>query len=280
MQENKTGRSPVVFHGDQGPCYFTFPALTNTGLCRHAFSTRLGGVSRGRYASLSLSFFMGDDRQAVYENYRRLCGAIGVDEKKLVFGDQVHSANVRVVTEADAGKGITRERDYSAVDGLVTNVPGLPLATLYADCVPLLFLDPVKKAVGCSHAGWKGTAASIGRRTVEVMQKAYGSDPADILACIAPSIGPCCYEVDEPLREAFSKIPDVSPEGLLTPKGEGKYMLNLWEANRRILLAAGLKAEHITIAQVCTCCHADVFHSHRATAGNRGSLAAVIALRE
>ena len=271
---------PVTFHEEAGPCYFTFPALEETGLCRHAFSTRLGGVSRGQYASLSLSFFMGDEREAVYENFRRICGAIGVDEEKLVFGCQTHSANVRVVTAADAGKGILRQRDYTDVDGLVTNVPGLPLCTLYADCVPLLFLDPVKGVVGCSHAGWRGTAASIGRRTVEVMQETYGSRPADILACIAPSIGPCCYEVDEPLRAAFSSIPDVSPEGLLQPKGEGKYMLNLWETNRRVLLAAGLLPEHITVAGICTCCHADIFHSHRATGGHRGSLAAIIALKE
>ncbi len=271
---------PVTFHEEAGPCYFTFPALEETGLCRHAFSTRLGGVSRGQYASLSLSFFMGDEREAVYENFRRICGAIGVDEEKLVFGCQTHSANVRVVTAADAGKGILRQRDYTDVDGLVTNVPGLPLCTLYADCVPLLFLDPVKGVVGCSHAGWRGTAAAIGRRTVEVMQETYGSRPADILACIAPSIGPCCYEVDEPLRAAFSSIPDVSPEGLLQPKGEGKYMLNLWETNRRVLLAAGLLPEHITVAGICTCCHADIFHSHRATAGHRGSLAAIIALKE
>lgn len=271
---------PVTFHEEAGPCYFTFPALEETGLCRHAFSTRLGGVSRGQYASLSLSFFMGDEREAVYENFRRICGAIGVDEEKLVFGCQTHSANVRVVTAADAGKGILRQRDYTDVDGLVTNVPGLPLCTLYADCVPLLFLDPVKGVVGCSHAGWRGTAAAIGRRTVEVMQETYGSRPADILACIAPSIGPCCYEVDEPLRAAFSSIPDVSPEGLLQPKGEGKYMLNLWETNRRVLLAAGLLPEHITVAGICTCCHADIFHSHRATGGHRGSLAAIIALKE
>ena len=271
---------PVTFHEEAGPCYFTFPALEETGLCRHAFSTRLGGVSRGQDASLSLSFFMGDEREAVYENFRRICGAIGVDEEKLVFGCQTHSANVRVVTAADAGKGILRQRDYTDVDGLVTDVPGLPLCTLYADCVPLLFLDPVKGVVGCSHAGWRGTAASIGRRTVEVMQETYGSRPADILACIAPSIGPCCYEVDEPLRAAFSSIPDVSPEGLLQPKGEGKYMLNLWETNRRVLLAAGLLPEHITVAGICTCCHADIFHSHRATGGHRGSLAAIIALKE
>lgn len=279
MQHLLEERPSFHFHTDQLPFYFTFPALEETGLCRHAFSSRLGGASRGRYASLSLSFWMGDDRDAVYENFRRLCAAIGIDETRLVFGDQVHSANIRVVTEEDAGKGIVRERDYSGVDGLVTNVPGLPLVTLYADCVPLLFLDPVKRAVGCAHAGWRGTAASIGRRTVETMQQAYGSAPQDILACIAPSIGPCCYEVDQPLQSVFTSIPDVDPQDLLSPKGEGKYMLDLWETNRRILLAAGLREEHITVAGLCTSCHADLFHSHRATGGNRGSLAAIIALK-
>ena len=267
---------PVTFHEEAGPCYFTFPALEETGLCRHAFSTRLGGVSRGQYASLSLSFFMGDEREAVYENFRRICGAIGVDEEKLVFGCQTHSANVRVVTAADAGKGILRQRDYTDVDGLVTNVPGLPLCTLYADCVPLLFLDPVKGVVGCSHAGWRGTAAAIGRRTVEVMQETYGSRPADILACIAPSIGPCCYEVDEAVAEPVRKLTTPSGDPVLFPKGNGKYQLDLWELNRQLLLGAGILPERIEVGRVCTCCHSDLLFSHRATAGKRGGLAAFL----
>ena len=183
-------------------------------------------------------------------------------------------------TGGSAGPSGWTRKNWSSATRYTAPMSGWSPRPTRARVLSESFLDPVKKAVGCSHAGWKGTAASIGRRTVEAMTRAYGSDPGDILACIAPSIGPCCYEVDEPLRKAFTSIPDVDPEGLLVDKGNGKYMLNLWEANRRILLAAGLRPQHITVAEVCTCCHADVFHSHRATAGNRGSLAAVIALAE
>lgn len=255
------------------------PAFEETGMVNHGFSTRIGGVSRGRYAKMNISFTNGDDAQAVRENCRRLFAAIGSEScERMVMSRQEHTDIIRVVTEEDAGKGYAKERDYTEVDGMITNLAGIPLVTLYADCVPLIFLDPVKKVIGTSHSGWKGTVQEIGRKAVEKMGAVYGCDPSDIIAAILPCIGKCCYEVDTPLYEAFSKVECVNVDAVMTPVSEGKFMLDLVEANRQILLSAGILPEHLTVTDVCTCCNADTLHSHRATGGMRGNLAAVIEL--
>lgn len=168
--------------------YLTYPAFEKLEGIIHGFSTRLGGVSRGIYSSMNLSFTRGDEEEAVKENYRRIAQAIGFRTDDIVTSDQTHTANVRKVTEADRGKGITVPRDYQDVDGMVTNVPGLVLTTFYADCVPLYFVDPVKCVIGLSHSGWRGTVAKIGKATVEKMKEEYGCHPEDILAAIGPSI--------------------------------------------------------------------------------------------
>ena len=271
-----------VFHIQErdGVCFLTVPAFEETGLVRHAFSTRVGGVSRGRYARMNLSFGNGDRPEDARENFRRFFAAVGSDETRAVLSRQEHTDHIRTVTAADAGKGIVRERDYTAVDGMITNLPRLPLVTLYADCVPLLFLDPVKRAVASVHSGWRGTVRQIGRRAVEAMQTEYGSDPADILAAILPCIGSCCYEVDQPVYHAFSEVDCINAADVLTPAGiPGRYMLDLPKANQQILLAAGITEGHLTVSDVCTCCNADTLHSHRATGGMRGNLAAMIELK-
>ena len=181
--------------------YLEYPLLRETGIVRHGFSTRLGGVSEGFYASLNLSFDRGDREECVRENFRRIGEALGVRCEDMVLSRQTHTTNVRIVTEADRGKGITRERDYTDVDGLVTNVPGICLVTSYADCVPLYFVDPVKKVIGLSHSGWRGTVGKIGKKTILLMQEKYGSDPADILAAAGPSVCMDCYEVSEDVIE-------------------------------------------------------------------------------
>lgn len=262
-----------------GVVYLSVPAFEKTGLVHHGFSTRIGGVSRGRYAKMNISFTNGDDPERVRENCRRLLSAIGSQScDRLVLSRQEHTANVRIVSEADAGKGYSKLRDYTAVDGLITNLPDTPLVTLYADCVPLIFLDPVRRVIGTAHSGWRGTVQQIGRVTVERMQEHFGCKASDILAAILPCIGKCCYEVDRPVYDAFAKVDCFAPSDVLTPIGEEKYMLDLVEANRRILLSAGIAPQHLTVTDVCTCCNADTLHSHRATAGHRGNLAAVIEL--
>ena len=166
--------------------YLSFPILEKTGLVKQGFSTKEGGVSQGKFASMNFTFTRGDNPDHVMENYRRMGKALGVKVEKMVLSYQTHTTNVRLVTEADAGKGIIKERDYMDVDGLITNVPGITLVTFYADCVPLYFLDPVQKAVGLSHSGWRGTVNRMGAVTAKRMEEEFGSKPQDLIACIGP----------------------------------------------------------------------------------------------
>ena len=264
-------------HEQEGVVYYTFPAFDALPFVRHGFSTRLGGVSEGIFASMNLSFTRGDDPAAVRENFRRFCAAAGMDDRQVVISAQEHHVQIRNVTADDRGRGVDRERGYTDIDGLLTDEPGVVLCTQYADCVPLLFVDPVKRVVGTSHSGWKGTVARIGAVTVERMAADYGCRREDILAGVAPSIGPCCFEVDEPVYLAFQQA-GLLDTGCFEAKAGGKYHLNLWEINRRILLEAGLSAEHVTVTDLCTRCRPDLFWSHRAAGAQRGSLAAFIAL--
>lgn len=267
----------LTTHQEGELVYYTFPVLEATPFVRHAFSTRLGGVSKGIFESMNLSFGREDDPVRVRENFDRLCAAIGVQTEDIVLSRQEHHTNIRNVTAADKGKGITRPRDYDDFDGLLTDEPGVVLCTQYADCVPLLFADPVKRVVGTSHSGWKGTVAEIGRVTVERMVADYGCRREDIRAAVGPSIGPCCFEVDTPVYDRFAEM-DVFDEGCVRRMPGDKFLINLWEVNRRILLAAGVREEHLNVGDLCTRCRPDVFWSHRATAGVRGSLAALISI--
>ena len=260
--------------------YLTYPAFEKLEGIIHGFSTRLGGVSRGIYSSMNLSFTRGDEEEAVKENYRRIAQAIGFRTDDIVTSDQTHTANVRKVTEADRGKGITVPRDYQDVDGMVTNVPGLVLTTFYADCVPLYFADPVKRVIGLSHSGWRGTVAKIGKVTVEKMKEEYGCHPEDILAAIGPSICQDCYEVSEDVIEEFkTAFAGEYQERLYYKKENGKYQLNLWETNRLIFLEAGIPEANISMPGICTCCNPEFLFSHRASHGKRGNLAAFLGLK-
>ncbi len=260
--------------------YLEYPMLKDTGIVRHGFSTRLGGVSEGYYASMNLSFDRGDKKEAVAENFRRIGEALGVRCEDMVLSRQTHTTNVRIVTDADRGKGITRERDYTDVDGLVTNVPGICLVTSYADCVPLFFVDPVKKVIGLSHSGWRGTVGKIGRKTVELMHERFGSDPADILAAVGPSVCMDCYEVSGDVigkfKEAFS---ENWWDQLFYEKPDGKYQLDLWKANELIFQESGILPEHIAVTNICTHCNSDILYSHRAAGDKRGNLCAFLALK-
>ena len=261
--------------------YLEYPMFRETGIVRHGFSTRLGGVSQGYYASLNLSFDRGDDEDAVRENFRRIGEAMGVRSEDMVLSRQTHTTNVRIVTEEDRGKGIVRDRDYTDVDGLITNVPGICLVTSYADCVPLYFVDPVKKAVGLSHSGWRGTVGKIGKKTVRMMQETYGCDPSDILAAVGPSVCVDCYEVSEDVIERVREAFEESPwEQLFYRKDNGKYQLDLWKANELIFQEAGILPEHIAVTNVCTHCNSKILYSHRAAGDERGNLCAFLALKD
>lgn len=275
--KRKAGREALAVHtAENGVTYLTFPGLERTGVVRHLFSTREGGVSEGIYRSMNLSYARGDDKEAVDENYRRIAEVLGSSVEDMVCSDQTHTDHIRLVTAKDRGKGVTRPKDYTDVDGLITQEKGIVLCTFFADCVPLFFVDPVRRAIGLSHSGWRGTVQKIGRKTVERMKEAFGTDPKDVYAAIGPSICQDCYEVSEDVAEEFGKS---FPAGeLFYETKPGKYQLDLWEANRLVMLEAGIPAEHIEVTDLCTCCNPDFLFSHRASHGQRGNLAAFMKL--
>lgn len=259
--------------------YIQFKNLSATGIVKHGFSTRKGGVSTGIFSSMNLNFKRGDDPDAVMENYRRMAAALNMRVEDMVLSDQTHTTNVRVITEEDRGKGILKPQDYSDVDGMITNVPGIVLVTSYADCVPLYFVDPVRKAIGLSHSGWKGTVGHIGQKTVWKMHEVYGSEPKDIVAAIGPSICQSCYEVSDDVAEAFrANFTADEAADILLDKGNGKYQLDLWKANWYVLTDAGILPEHLSVTDLCTACHPDLLWSHRKTNGQRGGLSAFLSL--
>lgn len=259
--------------------YIQFKNLSATDIVKHGFSTRKGGVSTGIFSSMNLNFKLGDDSDAVMENYRRMAAALNMRVEDMVLSDQTHTTNVRVITEEDRGKGILRPQDYSDVDGMITNVPGIVLVTSYADCVPLYFVDPVRKAIGLSHSGWKGTVGHIGQKTVWKMHEVYGSEPKDIVAAIGPSICQSCYEVSDDVAEAFrANFTADEAADILLDKGNGKYQLDLWKANWYVLTDAGILPEHLSVTDLCTACHPDLLWSHRKTNGQRGGLSAFLSL--
>lgn len=302
---------PILRYGSRETCqlgfdrdnkemaYFTFAGLERTGIVEHFFTTRYGGVSSGYLFSLNFSYSQGDLAENVDENYRRAAAHIGMTSGDIVCSQQTHTTNVRRVTAADKGKGVVCERDYTDVDGLITNERGLILATFYADCVPLFIVDPVNRAIGLSHSGWRGTVGKMGKVTLDKMREAYGTRPEEVRVAIAPSICQNCYEVSEDVALAFAEafVRDDVKAGeylgryrqdygqqdiencLMLPKENGKYQLNLWYANYRVFRDAGVPDEHIEVTDVCTCCNPKLLFSHRASKGKRGNLGAFMMLK-
>lgn len=270
----------TIKRNENGCVYLSYDSFEKTGIVRHGFSTRCGGVSKGHLSSMNLSLSRGDDPENVMKNYEIFGEAVGFDPGNVVFTVQTHTTNIRKVTAEDRGKGLIRELDYTDIDGLITNVPGIALTGFYADCVPLLFLDPVKKCIGVAHSGWRGTVGRIGEKMVSEMERHYGSDPADLLAVIGPSICVDCYEVSSDVANQFlESFDEIYHDRIMKPgKAEGKYQLNLWECNRIILSGAGVMEEHIEMPGICTCCNPEFLFSHRASNGLRGNLAAVLQL--
>lgn len=263
-----------------GVGFLQFPSLSQLDFINHAFSTRIGGVSEGEYKSMNLNFGRGDDPERVTENYRIFCRAAGFDFDSLVSSSQDHHTFVRTVGKADCGIGITRPHDITSVDALVTNEPGVTLVTHYADCTPLFFADPEKKVIALAHAGWRGTVGKIGEAVVEKMEEGFGCDPTDIIAVVGPAIGACCYEVDTPVFEEFASLTELKPAYFTKTLGHGKYLIDLKETNRRMLMEAGLLSINITISDVCTRCNSGLLYSHRASGGKRGGLVAMMCIKE
>ena len=280
--KKRAGAATTVLREKDGVCLIGYKALDGIPWLINAFSTRLGGVSEGIYGEMNLSFTVGDDPEHVLENHRIVGRMIGVAPEDMVLAAQTHTANVMRVGEEHRGMGLVRERSYTDVDGIMTDTPGVCLLTSYADCGPLSFVDPAHRAIALSHSGWRGTVGNIARNTIEKMREMYGSDPAELIVCIGPSIAAECYEVGEdvadPFREAYTEAESAA---LLTPVNgkSGKYLLDLTQANVFNLKNSGVREENISLPDLCTACNASWLHSHRASGGKRGGMCAFLSIR-
>ena len=253
-----------------------------TGL-QHGFSTRKGGVSKEHLASLNLSFSVEDAKENVLENFRRIGERFGKTPEDFVLSKQSHETKVLKVGTKDRGKGITKDRDYEGIDALITDEKGIILSCFSADCVPILFYDPIHKAVGACHSGWRGTKGKILQNVVEEMRKHFSSNPAEILVAIGPSICKEQYVVSEDLALSFLEdYPDLG-EDTASPIqriSKDKFQLDLWDLNRRIALDSGIREEHISISGYCTMENPELFFSHRYSQGRRGLQGAFICLQD
>jgi len=260
----------------KGLVYMTSPNIDTP----HAFTTRFGGVSSGVYESLNLAHRAGDDPIKVRENYTIICRALGISIDDIVCSNQVHETYIRVATSKDRGGlyspgQLAKKNPYHA-DGLITLTPGLALMIFTADCVPILLYDPMKRAIGAVHAGWRGTVSDIASTAVRKMESEFGCVPADVKAAIGPCISKCCYETDADVADAIRlALPDATDD-CFTQHGD-KYMVDLKKVNYLLLRNAGLI--DIVISEECTSCSSDKYWSHRKTNGKRGSQAAVIAMK-
>lgn len=284
---------------NQEMAYFTFAGLEQTGIVEHFFSTREGGVSSDYLYSLNFSFTQGDTKENVIENFRRAAAHFDMTCGDIVCTQQTHTTNVRKVTAADKGKGVVCERDYTDIDGLITNESGIILAAFYADCVPLFLVDPVNRAIGLAHSGWRGTVEKMGKVMLEKMSAEFGTKPEDVRVAIAPAICQNCYEVSADVALAFAETfakddakaqeylvryqQDMTQQDidncLMYQKENGKYQLNLWYANFRVFRDAGVPDKQIEVTDVCTCCNSELLFSHRASKGKRGNLGAFLMLK-
>ena len=250
---------------------------------QHGFSTRKGGVSKEHLASLNLSFSVEDAKENVLENFRRIGERFGKTPEDFVLSKQSHETKVLKVGRKDRGKGITKDRDYEGIDALITDEKGIILSCFSADCVPILFYDPIHKAVGACHSGWRGTKGKILQNVVEEMRKHFSSNPAEILIAIGPSICKEQYVVSEDLALSFLEdYPDLG-EDTASPIqriSKDKFQLDLWDLNRRIALDCGIKEEHISISGYCTMENPELFFSHRYSQGKRGLQGAFICLQD
>ncbi len=245
-----------------------------------ACSTRLGGVSKGIHTSMNLGFLNGDDPEDVHENFRIICNELQINPRSLVFAAQTHTNKVRVTGLSDHGKGIFRERDYDNIDALVTNNPGTTLIILTADCVPVSIYDPVNKAIGLAHSGWRGTATEIVCETIKTMQQEYGSKPENLIISTGPSICKKCYEVSADVVKEFEKAYNENEMKVICePVFEEHYLLDLNEAIKISALRAGVKPENFEITGLCTNCNPELLFSHRATHGKRGTLATFLCMK-
>lgn len=257
------------WHHGERLTYLTIPKWQVEGIDL-GFSTREGGVSLIPYDSLNLGLHVGDNPKSVLENRQRWLEEWNVTWTDTVVGEQVHGREVRWVQAEDGGRGMqVLATALPEVDGLMTQ-SGLGLMAFFADCVPLFFYHTKIQAVSVAHAGWKGTVHKIAQNVLKHFEDA-GGRPEDVWAAIGPSIGPCCYQVDETVAASFHTNFKETP--FLRPQEKGHYLLDLWDANRSVLLENGVRPENIEVAALCTACHPEHFFSHRRDGARTGRMA-------
>ena len=255
--------------------YGTFPTLEEAGFV-NACSCRLHGESDVVEGTLNLALHVGDDVEKVLRNRKAFAEAVGVDANRFTTCQQVHGSKVVQVTKELVGSGaVDFANTIAYTDALITNLPDVPLMLFYADCVPVLLVDLETGAIGLAHAGWRGTVANIGAKTLAAMGEAFGTKPENILAAIGPSIGACCYEVDDFVRDQASGF-----EEFFAPKDGGKYQLDLWGMNAKQLQEVGVSAENITISGICTNDNVELFCSYRAEQGKTGRMGVCLCARK
>ncbi|MBR3848216.1 MAG: peptidoglycan editing factor PgeF [Oscillospiraceae bacterium] len=266
------------FNEKDGLLTLSVPSFDKTGLCLTAFTTRLGGVSKSPLDTMNLGFGRGDDRAAVVENYRILGDKLGFDYTRVVAFCQVHKADVCVADDTFAGEAyLPDKREF---DAIITNIPNLPIATYHADCVPVFLLDPVERAVGVAHAGWRGTVFKTPAAAVRKMQEVFGTRPENILAGIGPSISKSAFECHSDVPDAMLASYGDAAKKYITDDGDGKFHVDLQGLVSESLLECGIEDKNITVSDECTVEKSDIYWSHRATGGIRGAMAAIIMLKE
>lgn len=274
--------------------YYASELLRRAG-APHGFSTRHGGIStQAHLQHMNLGFFRGEAPEITRENYRIFAQALGFDPARTVFTNQTHTATVVCVGAAHCGVGVTKPPVYfpgtqkddacNEVDALVCATPGMGIGIRVADCVPILFYDPVSGVAGAAHAGWRGTVGRIGEKTLEQME-ACGAKRDSIYCAVGPAIGGCCYEVDDAFATRFF---DTLGEEICAPcfvkrknaQQTERYYADLKQINARLLAQAGIPCAHIDVTHACTCCDPAEFFSHRASGGKRGTMGAMIGVPE
>lgn len=255
--------------------YYTFDKLKDL---RHCFSTRKGGVSQGCYASMNLGW-REDKKENVIENYRRICDAIGCSHENTVWTRQIHTDRILNITDKDRGKGLFKDRELEGYDGVITNCKDVVLTGFSADCVLIYYYDYVKKVIGICHSGWRGTVLAIAGKMVDKMISDYGCEKENILCGIAPAIGKCCFQVDQPVVDAFKNSFTWADDYIeIDTENKGHFFIDLHGVNEEILVKKGILRENIENSRICTMCNKDTFFSHRIMGNERGTMAGFISL--
>lgn len=238
---------------------------------KHGLSTREGGVSEGNLSSLNLGQFLGDSEENLRENYKRFCEEVGVDEEKLVMAEQEHGDGILIVKNDVEGVNYGWDKPLKVYDGFVTDVVGVPLFVRFADCQGALFFDPVKRVIAAVHSGWRGNVKNILGKCVRKMVKEFGCNSGNIFVGISQSLGPCCAEFSDPVKE----LPEWMHKYI---GGEDGRHVDLWKCSFDQLVNAGVRAENIEIMRRCTVCENDIFFSYRGGKKKTGHMGAVIQL--